>query len=157
MGKVLSLCGAVVALGLTVCPLINRRVMADDKPARTDSATELGKAWRYPGTENDIEVSGPLGEKLKNLDRTTLQFSKAKASFGDVWNFYAEKCGYRSKWKANSIHMIIETTEGKGQRMVADHGTETHFGLFTEQSVVHVQIRKVDAEHTEIRILTTLK
>jgi hypothetical protein len=157
MGKVLCLSGTVVALGLIVCPLVNGSVMADDKRAQTDSAKELGKAWRYPGTGNDIEVSGPLGEKLKNLDRACLQFSKAKASFGDVWNFYAEKCGYPGKWKESSIHMIIETTEGKGQRIVADHGSETHFGLLTEQSVVHVQIRKVDAEHTEIRILTTLK
>ena len=157
MGRLLYLCGAVVAFGLTVCPFVNRGVMADEKPAKADSATELGKSWRYPGTENDVEMSGPLGEKLKNLDRTTLQFSKAKASFGDVWNFYAGKCGYRNKWKENSINLIIETTEGKGQRMVIDQGAETHFGLFSEQSVVHVQIRKVDAEHTEIRILTTLK
>jgi hypothetical protein len=157
MGKMLYVCAATVALALTLCPLVNRRVMADEKSARADSATELGKTWRYPGTENDIEVSGPLGEKLKNLDRTTVQFSKAKASFADVWNFYAGKCGYKSKWKENSIHMIIETTEGKGQRMVVDQDGETHFGLFTEQSVVHVQIRKVDAEHTQIRILTTLK
>jgi hypothetical protein len=160
----------VVVLSLALSPFVNRSVSADDKPARTDSAKELGKTWRYPGTSNDAEIKdasdprwvweyfGPLGENLKNLDRTTMQFSKPKASFEDVWNFYAGKCGYPKKWKKDSFHMVIEQTEGKGQRMVLDQSaSETHFGLFTEHYVVHVQIRKVDADYTEVRILTTLR
>src|SRR5205823_12681923 len=98
MRKLLSCWGAVV--GLAVGPVAGHRATADDKgPAA--SAKELGKAWRYPGTGNDAgikdakdprwvwEYSGPLGEKLKNLDRTTLQLCRPKAAFGNVWNFYA--------------------------------------------------------------------
>jgi hypothetical protein len=165
------LCGCAV-LGLALVAA-GPRTTAEDKPAA--SAKELGKAWRYPGTSTDAEIkdakdprwvweySGPLGEKLKNLDRTTMQLSRPKAAFEDVWNFYAGKCGYPHKWKADSFHAVIEPTEGKGQRMVIDRGlaesgtSETHFGLFTEQSVIHVQIRKVDADHTEVRVLTTLR
>jgi hypothetical protein len=43
--------------------------------------------------------------------------------------------------------------------MRADSGgpEETDFGHFTDDYVVHVQIRKVDAEQTAIRILTTIR
>jgi hypothetical protein len=173
MGR--ELCVLVAVLGLALAPAGRRSVTADDKPAPAVSAKELGKGWRYPGTSNDAEIkdakdprwvweySGPLGEKLKNLDRTTMQLSKPKASFEDVWNFYAGKCGYPKKWAKDSFHAVIERTEGNGQRMVIDRGlaesgtAETHFGLFTDRYVVHVQVRKVDAEYTEVRVLTTLR
>lgn len=171
MRSVLCGCGAVAVLGLALSLFSNRCVTAADTPGRADSAKELGKTWRYPGTSNDAEIkdssdprwvweySGPLGEKLKNLDRTTMQFSRPKASFEDLWNFYAGKCGYPKKWAKDSFHFVIQKTEGGGQRMVIDReeGGETHFGLFTEQYVVHVQIRKAGAEHTEVRVLTTLR
>jgi hypothetical protein len=172
MRSVLYGFGAVTVLGLALSLFSNRSATAADTPDRAESAKELGKTWRYPGTSNEgpeiksssdprwvAEYSGPLGEKLKNLDRTTLQFIRPKASFADVWNFYAGKCGYPKKWAKDSFHFVIEQTEGQGQRMVIDReeGDETHFGLFTEKYVVHVQIRKADAEHTEIRILTTLR
>lgn len=39
--------------------------------------------------------------------------------------------------------------------MFEDGKLETHFGLITERHTVHVQIRKVDDDHTEVRIPTT--
>jgi hypothetical protein len=157
MRLVFCACGVSVVLALAVSPYAYRSVMAGDKSGRAESAKELGKTWRYPESSNDIEVGGPLGEKLKNLDRTTMQFSKPKASFEDVWNFYAAKCGFARTWKKDLRHLVIEQAEGKGQRMVIDRGEETEFGLFTEQYVVHVQIRKVDDAYTDVRILTTLR
>lgn len=166
------LCCWCAVLGLALTPACHRATADDKGPAA--SAKELGKAWRYPGTGNDAEIkdakdprwvweySGPMGAKLKNLDRTTLQLCRPRAAFEDVWNFYAGKCGFTNKWAKNSYLAVIEKT-ADGQRMAIDQALaepgqmETHFGLFTEQSVIHVQIRKVDAEHTEVRILTTLR
>ena len=88
MRSVLCGCVAVTVLGLALSLFSNRSVTAGDTPGRPDSAQELGKTWRYPGTSNDAEIkcssdprwvweiSGPMGEKLKNLDRTTLQLSR---------------------------------------------------------------------------------
>jgi hypothetical protein len=162
--------GGLILTGLALASIVNRSLSADDKTVRTDSAVELSKTWRYPGTSNDAEIkhasdprwvweyTGPIAGKLKNLDRTTMQFSKPKARFEDAWNYYAGKCGYDNKWKKDSFHMVIEQIEGQGQRMVIDQGREeTHFGRFTDKYLIHVQIRKVDEEFTEIRILTTLR
>jgi hypothetical protein len=165
--------GGLVVVGLVLALPAGRTVTADDKPAAT-SAKDLGKSWRYPGTSNDAEIkdakdprwvweySGPIGEKLKNLDRTTMQLCRPKAKFEDVWNYYAGKCGFTNKWAKNSFLVVIEKT-ADGQRMAIDQAfaesglLETHFGLFTEQYVIHVQIRRVDDERTDVRILTTLR
>lgn len=168
-------CVVLVAIVVSVS-FTGRVVTADDKGAKPLSARELGKEWRYPGTGNDADIKGdkfvweywgPLGQELKNLDRTTMQFGQPKASFEDVWNFYSGKCGYDKKWKKNHIHAVIEQTKDGGQRMVIDQTqgqlidsggkAETHFGLFTEKYVIHVEVRKVDDERTAIRILTTIR
>ena len=60
---------------------------------------------------------------------------------------------------------MIQNAEGDGQRLVIDQTPglrmggpeETDFGLFMPDYVIHVQIRKVDAEQTAIRILTTIR
>jgi hypothetical protein len=147
-------------------------VPVDVKPM---TAEEFGKEWRYPGTGNEAdkhgdewiwEFTGPIDKPLKNLNRTSLQFSQPKATFEDVWNHYAGKCGYTEKWKKNHFVVIIQKTD-EGQRVITDmtHGMrigykaqeETHFALITATSTVHVEVRKVDAEYTAIRVLTSLR
>src|SRR5262249_32975778 len=119
MRAVLTVCGVALVTGFALMPLVGREATADDKPAQPLSAKELGKEWRYPGTGNDKdskgdkfiwEYSGPWTE-LKNLDRTTMQIGQPKASYEDVWNFYAGKCGYARKWNKDEFHSIIERTK----------------------------------------------
>jgi hypothetical protein len=148
-------------------------IAIDAKPM---TAEEFGKQWRYPGTGNEAdkkgddwvwEFTGPVDEKpLKNLNRTSLQMSQPKASFDDVWNFYAGKCGYTEKRTKNRFVAIIEKTND-GQRMITDMfpgvridykaQDETHFAFITVTSTVHVEIRKIDADYTAIRVFTALK
>jgi hypothetical protein len=106
MRAILTVCGVALVTGCAIMPLVGRGLAADDKPVQPLSAKELGKEWRYPGTGIDKdskgdkfiwEFSGPIGAELKNLDRTTMQFGQPKASFEDVWNCYAGKCGYDKK------------------------------------------------------------
>jgi hypothetical protein len=51
--------------------------------------------------------------------------------------------------------MVID--QPQGQRIDSGGQEETHFGLFTEKYLTHVEVRKVDADHTAIRILTTIR
>jgi hypothetical protein len=134
----------------------------DDKPAEPTSASKISQEWLYPGAEDwnrgPYAVSGPVDPKQKNLDLTSMRFAKTKASFEDVWNYYAGKCGFEKKWKKNFRHWVIDQAGDKRHRMVMDRGPdETHFGLFTEQYVIHVEVRQPDADKIEIRILTTMK
>jgi hypothetical protein len=175
MRRVLLGCGLLVIVGIALSNLIPAMSRAEAQPAKPLSARALGKEWRYPGLSNDATVKiedpnwvyetwGPA-----NQDRTSMQFAQPKADFERVWNFYAGKCGYAGKWKKDSFVLVIEKADGNSQRMVMDQTLgqradpnglrpeETDFGLFTDEYVVHVQIRKVNVEQTHIRILTTIR
>jgi hypothetical protein len=176
MRKLLYVASSVIAVAVVLRLSVGGHAPAADSPTKPISAKELGKEWRYPGTGNESakegdqwvwEFTGPIDKPVKDLDRASLQFSQPKASFEEVWNFYAGKCGYGQKWSKDRFHLVIEKSGDGGQRIVADmtqgmrsdYGAqkETHFGLFSDKCGVHVENRKVDADHTAIRILTTAR
>ena len=58
MRKWLFVCCSVIAVAVLLKTSVGRHVTADEKPAKTLSAKELGKVWRYPGTGNEPDKNG---------------------------------------------------------------------------------------------------
>jgi hypothetical protein len=118
-------------------------------PSQARSAREITEAWRFVDDKAaDVHFVGIGPENSDKLYTETGSF-KGGASFAEIWNYYAEKCGTDRRYAEKTFQGVGGKSE-EGEFVLLDSFVNerrtTTFALTTEEYTVSILLWVTDEE-----------
>jgi hypothetical protein len=131
----------IVAVGLVVGTTYALFGAADKEPAETRMAKEIAKEWRFVDQgAKDAHFVGIAPQDSQRLYTETGAWTSG-ASFEEIWNFYARKCGSDRRYAEETTQAVGAKAE-RGEYVLLDSFVSvprtTTFGLTTDSHTVSV-------------------